>query len=576
MKKRTRNNLIMVLIIALIVGGGFFGVGYVRGWFDNAHGAPTLCEIAGVARIERLGIETDAANGTVLRTGDIVTMNPGATAVIEYEGGRVTLGGSACLTVTDADAPTLTLTAGEAFAHTEATIRLLFETETSAARSASPSDGRICLEITQATAMLSYRSGAQTVSVFRGAVDGIAEGQAREYVGGTTTERPIQAAALNSFAIAQIRKTNKTTTLCVTDSELDTLEEIRRQEIEDQLNGVTTPPVHTHAFDPVVVAPTCTEGGYIEYVCGCGESYRDTFVPEKGHDFGIWEVHVEATSTTVGRMERVCRVCGETEQRQIDTIPETHTHSYTAEVVAPTCTQAGYTVHVCACGDLYRDSEVPATGHSYQTQTVAPTCTQTGYTVHTCACSDRYVDAQMPATGHKWGAWKTTQAATKDEPGQKERICSRCAAKQEAEIPATGQDGIVYITIRCDTILDNMQNLTPGKAGFVPADGVILPMVKVTFEPGETVFDVLKRVCAQQNIQMEYSWTPNYGSYYIEGINQLYEFDCGLESGWMYKVNEWFPNYGCSSYSLEEGDVIVWCYTCNGLGKDVGSEWMGE
>ena len=63
-----------------------------------------------------------------------------------------------------------------------------------------------------------------------------------------------------------------------------------------------------------------------------------------------------------------------------------------------------------------------------------------------------------------------------------------------------------------------------------------------------------------------------YDSYYIEGINNLYEFDCGFESGWMYKVNGWFPNYGCSSYNLTGGETIVWCYTCKGLGEDVGAE----
>ena len=70
-------------------------------------------------------------------------------------------------------------------------------------------------------------------------------------------------------------------------------------------------------------------------------------------------------------------------------------------------------------------------------------------------------------------------------------------------------------------------------------------------------------------IQLEYAWTPMYDSYYIEGINHLYEFDCGSGSGWMYKVNGWFPNYGCSSYHLEDGDSIVWIYTCQ-LGDDIG------
>ena len=129
---------------------------------------------------------------------------------------------------------------------------------------------------------------------------------------------------------------------------------------------------------------------------------------------------------------------------------------------------------------------------------------------------------------------------------------------------------ICTIEIRCDTILNNMENLDDGKEAYVPANGTILATSSVEFEEGETVFDVLTRVCEYAGIQIEYSWTPMYNSYYIEGINHLYEFDCGNESGWMYKVNGWFPNYGCSSYDLEDGDVIVWCYTCNGLGADVG------
>lgn len=126
------------------------------------------------------------------------------------------------------------------------------------------------------------------------------------------------------------------------------------------------------------------------------------------------------------------------------------------------------------------------------------------------------------------------------------------------------------IEIRCDTILNNMDQLETGKNGYVPADGTILSISTMEFEEGDTVFNVLKRVCELAGIQLEYSWTPIYNSYYIEGINNLYEFDCGNESGWMYKVNGWFPNYGCSAYTLKDGDTIVWCYTCKGFGADVG------
>lgn len=129
------------------------------------------------------------------------------------------------------------------------------------------------------------------------------------------------------------------------------------------------------------------------------------------------------------------------------------------------------------------------------------------------------------------------------------------------------------ISISCATILNNMDNLEPEKKDFVPKNGWILKKTTVTFEEGESVHDVLKRVCRSKGIHMESSYTPIYDSAYVEGINQLYEFDCGSQSGWMYKVNGWFPNYGCSRYKVSEGDDIAWVYTCD-LGADVGDNSM--
>ena len=125
------------------------------------------------------------------------------------------------------------------------------------------------------------------------------------------------------------------------------------------------------------------------------------------------------------------------------------------------------------------------------------------------------------------------------------------------------------ISISCATILNNMDWLAPEKVELVPEDGWILQPTQVTFYEGESVFNMLQRTCKQQGIHMEFENTPMYNSAYIEGIHNLYEFDCGELSGWMYKVNEWFPNYGCSRYQLHEGDVICWIYTCD-LGIDVG------
>ena len=103
----------------------------------------------------------------------------------------------------------------------------------------------------------------------------------------------------------------------------------------------------------------------------------------------------------------------------------------------------------------------------------------------------------------------------------------------------------------------------------VPSNGVLLGSATVSFEQGETVFDVLKRICRQNGIQMEFTMTPVYHSAYIEGIGNLYEFDGGPLSGWMYSVNGDFPNVGCSAFELHNGDVIAWRYTCD-LGSDIG------
>ena len=49
------------------------------------------------------------------------------------------------------------------------------------------------------------------------------------------------------------------------------------------------------------------------------------------------------------------------------------------------------------------------------------------------------------------------------------------------------------LSVRCDTILDNMDWLDPEKVELVPEDGVIFPTTTVTFYEGESVFNVLQR-----------------------------------------------------------------------------------
>ena len=141
----------------------------------------------------------------------------------------------------------------------------------------------------------------------------------------------------------------------------------------------------------------------------------------------------------------------------------------------------------------------------------------------------------------------------------------------EPENQEKGKAITVTFSIECSTILNNLSQLDPDKLEMVPSGGVILPATTVSCYEGESVFEVLQRVCRDNGIHMESSWTPIYNSAYIEGIHNLYEFDCGSLSGWMYRVNGWYPNYGCSRYVLSDGEVVEWRYTCD-LGYDVGAK----
>jgi len=133
----------------------------------------------------------------------------------------------------------------------------------------------------------------------------------------------------------------------------------------------------------------------------------------------------------------------------------------------------------------------------------------------------------------------------------------------------------VTLTVRVDSILYNMHLLHRDKHELVPSSGVIFPATLVRVYDGESVHNVLQREMRRHRIHMSSRWTPMFNSAYVEAINNLYEFDVGPLSGWMYRVNGWFPNFGASRYLLSAGDVVEWLYTVD-LGRDLGVHWLHE
>lgn len=121
----------------------------------------------------------------------------------------------------------------------------------------------------------------------------------------------------------------------------------------------------------------------------------------------------------------------------------------------------------------------------------------------------------------------------------------------------------VTLSVSCENIKDKLDG-----------DYMIIPETEVVLLESDSVFDVLERVLAYNRIPFDYAGS-SVTDIYIKGINNVYEMDYGEMSGWMYLVNGEFPDCGCGSYELEDGDIIEWVYTLN-IGRDFLTEDYSE
>lgn len=175
----------------------------------------------------------------------------------------------------------------------------------------------------------------------------------------------------------------------------------------------------------------------------------------------------------------------------------------------------------------------------------------------------------------------TTSSTTAESTTAEKTTAKKTEAETQKTEPETAESApVCFVTIDCKNIKNNLSSLKKGKKAFVPQSGYILKDARVPFEEGESAFDALKRACKENvctdnceyckkgGIQLEFSFTPAYKSYYVEGIHQLYEKDCGSFSGWMFSVNGEFSDVSSSEYLLKAGDKITFSYTVS-MGDDL-------
>jgi len=122
-------------------------------------------------------------------------------------------------------------------------------------------------------------------------------------------------------------------------------------------------------------------------------------------------------------------------------------HPYTdSTVVAPTCTQQGYTRYLCSCGEFgYNSSYVAANGHSYGSWTVtkAAACTATGSQSRRCSVCG-YTDVQeIPRIPH-----------SPDSPVTENQVAATCTASGSYE-------DVVYCKLCKTHVISRTQRTTP-------------------------------------------------------------------------------------------------------------------
>ncbi len=155
------------------------------------------------------------------------------------------------------------------------------------------------------------------------------------------------------------------------------------------------------------------------------------------------------------------------------------------EPKAATCTENGNTEYwqCSVCGKLYSDEKckneisletviISALGHDYNDYVTAPTCTEEGYTNHICTlCGDSYIDSYVDALGHDFGKDGNTEK------------CSRCGEKNPNSKPTVNFKDVPDNAYYADAVAWAVaNNITAGTSSttFSPEDGCTRGQV-VTF-----------------------------------------------------------------------------------------------
>ena len=190
-------------------------------------------------------------------------------------------------------------------------------------------------------------------------------------------------------------------------------------------------------------AATCTEGGVDTYKCSRCEETKEEETEALGHSWDNGVVH-EADCEHGQYVLYTCTVCKDTKTEETG-LSEALGHTFTTEVVAPTCSAQGYTREYCTvCGyekEHTNITEKDPNAHTYDMDHAAiirePTCAVPGVAKVTCTgCG--YTTYQTVTAEHTWDEGTETKPATCTEEGVLTFECEVCHTTKTEPIQPTG------------------------------------------------------------------------------------------------------------------------------------------
>ena len=218
-------------------------------------------------------------------------------------------------------------------------------------------------------------------------------------------------------------------------------------------------PIISHSYERITKEPTCTDKGYTTSTCTmCGQTFVSDYTESTGHNWDGGHSVTSSTCTADGVIEYHCTNAGCKEKMikaesatghtpgKAATCTEPQTcekcgtvlelpkgHSYSENVVAPTCTAMGYTEYKCDnCGDSYVGNYTDKAEHDYKQTVTNPTCTEHGYTTYTCVnCGDEFVSDYTEKKPHNYKAEITNPTCT--EFGFTTYTCAECGDSYVAD-----------------------------------------------------------------------------------------------------------------------------------------------